>query len=189
MGIYSPYAIAESEQPQWKPGENLAAAPFIGISLFLVLDVNVGIWRVFRKRTGYYYWSMQLGTLACAADALGGILKYLVPRSVHIWGLYTFLLLCGWSGELSLPSHFILIRTVYELRDLFQELKLRRPVSWLTSHPRRDILTRKSFSLRSSTVTSSLLPPTLGQPKPQATTMAFDHDSFDYLPHRYSHVE
>ena len=26
MASYSPYAVAESEQPQWKPGENLAAA-------------------------------------------------------------------------------------------------------------------------------------------------------------------
>lgn len=97
MGVYSPYAVAESEQPQWKPGENLAAAAFVGIALFLVLDVNVGMWRIFRKRTGYYYWSMKLGTLACAVDALGVILKYLVPNSRHIWGLYTFLLLSGWS--------------------------------------------------------------------------------------------
>ena len=76
MDSYSRYAIAESEQPQWKPGENLAAAAFFGINLFIVLDVNVEIWRVFRKRTGYYYWSMKLGTLACAIDALGGILKF-----------------------------------------------------------------------------------------------------------------
>lgn len=97
MGIYSPYAVGESKQPQWKPGENLAAAAFVGITLFIVVDVNVGIWRVFKKRTGYYYWSMKLGTLACAVDALGVILKYLVPNSARIWGLYTFLLLSGWS--------------------------------------------------------------------------------------------
>lgn len=97
MGIYSPYAVAESQQPQWKPGEDLAAAAFVGIALFIVLDVNVGMWRLFRKRTGYYYWSMQLGTIACAGDAIGVILKYLIPNSAHIWGLYTFLLLGGWS--------------------------------------------------------------------------------------------
>ena len=85
MNTYSPYAVADSGQPQRKLGENLAAAAFVGIALFLVLDVNVGIWRLFRKRTGYYYWSMQLGTLACAVDALGVILKYLVPHSSRIW--------------------------------------------------------------------------------------------------------
>ena len=89
--------LAESEQPQWKPGENLAAAAFVGIALFIVLDVNLGIWRVFKKRIGYYYWSMKLGTLACAVDALGVILKYLVPNSTRLWGLYTTLLLGGWS--------------------------------------------------------------------------------------------
>ena len=97
MGPYSPYAISESEQPLWKPGEELAAAAFVGIGLYIVLDVNVAMWRVFRKRTGWYYWSMKLGTLACAVDALGVILKYFVPNSGHIWGLYTFFLLSGWS--------------------------------------------------------------------------------------------
>ena len=97
MGIYSPYAVAENEKPQWKPGEDLAAAAFIGIALFLVVDVNVGIWRVFRKRQGLYYWSMKLGTIACLVDGLGVILKYLTPNTERIWGLYTFLLLAGWS--------------------------------------------------------------------------------------------
>ena len=39
MGIYSPYAVSESEQPQWKPGESLTAAAFVGIALFIILDV------------------------------------------------------------------------------------------------------------------------------------------------------
>lgn len=121
MGSYSPYAIAESEQPQWKPGENLAAAAFVGIALFVVLDVNVGIWRIFRTRTGYYYWSMQLGTLACGADALGVILKYLVPNTHHIWVLYTLLLLVGWSiyapaQLLVLYSRLHLVNTSYRIQ-------------------------------------------------------------------------
>lgn len=98
MGIYSPYAVAESDSPKWKPGENLAAAAFVGISIFLVIDINVGIWRVFKKRQGLYYWSMKLGTIACFTDALGVILKFLVPDSGRIWGLYTALLLVGWTG-------------------------------------------------------------------------------------------
>ena len=94
---YSPYSVPESQPPKWKPGEKLAAAAFVGICLFLVLDINVGIFRVFKKRQGLYYWSMLLGTLACAVDALGVILKYLVPNSRPVWPLYTLLLLGGWS--------------------------------------------------------------------------------------------
>ena len=55
MSSYSPYAVAESEPPQWKPREELAAAAFIGITLYLVLDVNVRIWRLFKKTQGLYY--------------------------------------------------------------------------------------------------------------------------------------
>ena len=96
-GSYSPYSVAESVPPKWKPGEDLAAAAFVGISIFLVLDVNMGILRVFKKRQGLYYWSMQLGTVACLLDAVGVILKYLVPNAGHVWSLYTLLLLGGWS--------------------------------------------------------------------------------------------
>ena len=97
MGKYSPYAIAEDKVPDWKPGEELAAAAFVGISIFIILDVNVGILRVFRKAQGMYYWSMKLGTIACLVDVVGVILKYLVPNPYHVWWLYTFCLLIGWS--------------------------------------------------------------------------------------------
>ena len=124
MGSYSPYAIAESEQPQWKPGESLVAAAFIGIALFIVLDVNVGIWRIFRTRTGYYYWSMKLGALACAADALGVILKYLVPNTRHIWGLYTLLLVAGWS--ICAPAQLLVLYSRLHLVN--QSYRLQRRV-------------------------------------------------------------
>ena len=97
MGEFSPYAVAENRTPEWMPGEELAAAAFIGASIFIVVDVNVAILRVFRKSQGLYYWSMKLGTIACVVDAIGIILKYLTPNPYHIWGLYTALLLIGWS--------------------------------------------------------------------------------------------
>ncbi|KAL6718115.1 hypothetical protein ACLMJK_004202 [Lecanora helva] len=97
MGQYSPYAITENKTPDWKPGEELAAAAFVGIAMFIVIDVNVGIWRIFRKAQGMYYWSMKLGTVACLVDAIGVILKYLTPNPYHVWGLYTACLLVGWT--------------------------------------------------------------------------------------------
>ena len=97
MGKYSPYAIAESKTPEWKPGEELAAAAFIGIAIFIIIDVNIGIWRIFRKAQGLYYWSMKLGTIFCLVDAIGVILKYMTPNPYHYWGLYTACLLGGWT--------------------------------------------------------------------------------------------
>ena len=97
MGKYSPYAITEYESPNWKPGEELAAAAFIGIAISLVVDVNVGIWRVFRKSQGLYYWSMRLGTAGILIDCIGVILKYLTPNPYRLWGLYTAFLCLGWA--------------------------------------------------------------------------------------------
>lgn len=94
---YSPYAVAQSEPPKWMPGEDMAAAAFTGAAIFIVVDVNVGIWRVFKRKQGLYYWSMLIGINACFVDAIGVILKFLAPNTKHIWGLYTALLLTGWS--------------------------------------------------------------------------------------------
>jgi len=87
----SPYAIAESESPTWKTGEQLAAAAFIGASLYLIVDINISVLRVFKKRKGLYYWSMLIGSLGCLVDNAGVILKYLAPREVHpkVCPLYT----------------------------------------------------------------------------------------------------
>ena len=64
---------------------------------------------------------MQLGTLACAVDAIGVILKYLEPHSSHIWPLYTLLLLVGWSiyapaQLLVLYSRLHLVKESYRLQ-------------------------------------------------------------------------
>lgn len=94
----SPYAIAETEPPNYWPGEELAAAGFVGITFYLFVDVNVSLVRVFRKKTGLYYFSLLLGTWGCFFDNFGVILKYLCRRETRVvWGLYTFLLLGGWA--------------------------------------------------------------------------------------------
>ena len=95
MSEYSPYAVNESEPPKWNPGEDLAAAAFIGMALWLILDVCFGIVRVFKRKKGLYYWSCQIGILGCLSDAVGVIFKYLVPGSKAYWPLYTLLLLVG----------------------------------------------------------------------------------------------
>lgn len=93
---YSPYAIAENEVPQWRPGEELAASAFTGMTLFCCAETLFEINRLFKKRQGLYFWCMTLGTVACAVDTLGIILKYLAPHP-EIWPFYTLCLLAGWS--------------------------------------------------------------------------------------------
>ena len=96
MQSTSPYAVPENEPPNWRPGEEIGASIFVGMSLFLIFETLFGIIRLFRKREGLYYWSMLLGTIGCAVDSLGVILKYLVPHR-NAWGFYTLCLLSGWT--------------------------------------------------------------------------------------------
>lgn len=63
----------------------------------MVLEINLELSRAFKKRQGLYFWSMQIGTWACAFDAVGVVLKFLVPKAHHLWPLYTIFLLGGWS--------------------------------------------------------------------------------------------
>ena len=96
MSSNSPYAVAESEPPKWRPGEDLAASAFIGITIFLVLETNVEIFRVFKKRQGLYFWALEAGTWGCLINAIGTILKYLSAVK-KIWPLYTLAMLASWS--------------------------------------------------------------------------------------------
>ena len=101
MSSNSPYHISESAATKWKPGEKLAAAGFVALVFFLVVDVNVAIHRIFKKRQGLYYYGMLLGTWGCAIDAIGIILKYFlhphISRSSHVWPISLLCLLGGWT--------------------------------------------------------------------------------------------
>ena len=96
MPSTSPYAVAESEPPQWRPGEEIGASVFVGMALYLVLETLFEIVRLFKKRQGLYFWSMLAGTIGCGVDSLGVILKYLAPHR-NAWAFYTLCLLVGWS--------------------------------------------------------------------------------------------
>ena len=98
MSTYSPYADAESAAPDWKPGEEEAATAFLALTFWLILDINVGIYRVFRKKQGLYYWSLIIGTWACALSTIGNVLKNLTPQyGPKIWPFWTLLINGGWS--------------------------------------------------------------------------------------------
>ena len=98
MSTYSPYADAESAAPDWQPGEEEAATAFLALTFWLILDVNVGIYRVFKKKRGLYYWSLVIGTWACALSTIGNVLKNLTPQyGPKIWPFWTLLINGGWS--------------------------------------------------------------------------------------------
>lgn len=98
MGSFSPYSINEADPPKWRPGEETAAAFFVGITLYLFVDVNVVIYRAFKKRQGLYFWSMQIGSLGILMESIGIILKYFAWSSTHsVWPLYTLLIAIGWG--------------------------------------------------------------------------------------------
>ena len=97
MGVYTPYAVAETEPTKWRPGEELAASGFVAINLLLFVDVNIAMWRLFKKRQGLYYWSMMSALIGILIDATGIIVKYFIPHPLHLWPLYTLCLVGGWS--------------------------------------------------------------------------------------------
>lgn len=83
------------------------------MTLILVLEVNIEMFRMFKRRKGLYYWAMTIGSWACAVDALGIILKYFSPGTKPLWPLYTLLLSIGWAAY-----------TVAQLTVLYSRLHL-----------------------------------------------------------------
>ena len=93
----SPYADAESGAPSWRTGERESAIVFLSLALYIILDVNVSIYRVFRKKRGLYYWSLIFATWGTAIVVVGNILKNFKPEWTVIWPLNTALINGGWS--------------------------------------------------------------------------------------------
>jgi hypothetical protein len=98
MPSYSAYAIAENAAPKWRPGEDLACSGFFAIIFYLVVDINVGIYRAFKQRTGLYYWSMFLGVWTVALNAIGLVLSFFKPEWKRIWPLWTTFIIVGWAA-------------------------------------------------------------------------------------------
>ena len=110
---YSVYSVHEAQTPQWLPGEESAATAFIAMSYLLVVEVNIDIHRVFKRRQGAYFWAMQIGSIGCFLDATAMILRYLVLGAERIWVLYTLMPSVGWA-----------LYTVAELTVLYSRLHL-----------------------------------------------------------------
>ena len=128
MSSYSPYSIKLADPPKWRPGEDIAAGAFVGITLFLVVEVNVLIYRAFKKRQGLYFWSMQLGSLGIFISMLGLILKdFGSPRTDAIWPLYTLFTEAGWATYVTAQSLVLYSR----LHLVMQNQKIQRYVFWM----------------------------------------------------------
>lgn len=93
----SPYHLIESAPPKWRPQEDRAASAFVGITFFLCLETLFEIFRVFKKRSGLYFWCLSVGVVACLIDNIAITLKFLVPGSTSYWPLYTLMALVGWT--------------------------------------------------------------------------------------------
>ena len=120
MSQYSPYAVNEAQPPKRLPQEQIAAAAFLGIALWLCLDTQVCIIRKFKRRCGLYYWSIQLTVAGILTDGVGVIFQYFTPRATSYWWFYTTLMLTGWG-----------VYAPGQLLVLYSRLHLVNSVGWL----------------------------------------------------------
>lgn len=69
----------------------------MAITFYLFIDINLSIYRVFKKKQGLYYWCMLLGTWGCLINAIAVVVKSFVHDSEPLWPLYTLFMLLGWT--------------------------------------------------------------------------------------------
>ena len=96
----------------------------IAIVLWLFFDVNVGIYRAFKKKHGLYFWSMLLGTWGCLLEALGMVLKFFLParKADPIWPLAVLFIELGWT--MYIPSELLVLYSRLHLVN--QNIRLQR---------------------------------------------------------------
>ena len=102
-------------------GEELVSSGFVALILYLIIDINIGIYRTFKKRQGLYYWSMLLGMLGCTMDTIAVILKYFLPNKKNLWPVYLFLILGGWT--IYAPAQLLVLYSRLHLVNRNQKLQ------------------------------------------------------------------
>ena len=80
-----------------RTGEEQTTCGFVAIIIYLFVDISIGIYRIFTKKQGLYFWSMLIETWGCLIGAIGIILSYLYPNGDPIWAVHTLFLLLGWT--------------------------------------------------------------------------------------------
>ncbi|KAK4690348.1 hypothetical protein P7C71_g6423, partial [Lecanoromycetidae sp. Uapishka_2] len=126
-GKYSVYSVAESSAPQWMHGEDLAAAAIVGVTFWLVLEVQVESLRAFKQWRGLYFWSIQLGVWGTFFDNIGICLKYFARDIKHLWPLDTAFIMGGWS----VYSTAQLLVLYSRLHLVCRNQKIQRAMLWM----------------------------------------------------------
>ncbi|KAG8533917.1 uncharacterized protein KY384_001658 [Bacidia gigantensis] len=75
---------------------------FDALALWMVLEINLGVSRLFKKYNGLYYWSILISSWGIVLHTVGYILKWWAPGSP--WALNTCFNLFGWSMMVTFQS-------------------------------------------------------------------------------------
>lgn len=93
---------------------------FISLALYNVIELNGFIFTTFKKRNGLYFWSMLVATWGVALNAIGYLLKFLLPGSSSgLQALYTVFVLVGWSSMITGQSVVLFSRLHLLVHDRF----------------------------------------------------------------------
>lgn len=75
---------------------------FISLALYNFMELNALIFTTFKKRRGVYFWSMLAATWGVALNAIGYLLKFLLPSSsTALDVISTILVLAGWCAMIT----------------------------------------------------------------------------------------
>ena len=69
---------------------------FVAISLWIVIEVNVEIFRFFKRRRGLYYWSLLILSWGISLHSIGYLLNWFEYEKTP-WEVYALINAIGWS--------------------------------------------------------------------------------------------
>ncbi|MCJ1451391.1 hypothetical protein MMC28_001727 [Mycoblastus sanguinarius] len=91
------------------------ATAFMGVALYLVLEINLTVLRRFKKHRGLYFWSLLISAWGVCLHSVGYILQWWTPKSP--WALNTACILLGWSMMVTCQSLVLYSRLHLVIRN------------------------------------------------------------------------
>ncbi len=90
------YSINQSGTLEWDPVAYCLITAFTTLSLWMVIEIHIQMWAIFKRRSGLYFWSLLATAWGVVGHTVGFLLKFFVP-GCH-YAVYGVIIQVGWWG-------------------------------------------------------------------------------------------
>ncbi|KAI9716782.1 MAG: hypothetical protein M1812_005122 [Candelaria pacifica] len=90
------YSIHQSGTLPWDPVAYCLITAFTTVTLWMVIEIHIQMWAIFKRRSGLYFWSLLATAWGVVGHTVGFLIKDFAPGCPFV--VYGIIIQLGWWG-------------------------------------------------------------------------------------------